>query len=156
MSRHRTGVGGQVNQFYANAEQMIAAAKKLAESAHQGQKRKYSGGDYIHHPRRVADAVDSPIEKAIAWLHDALEDATDREMVRQALKQFPPEVEAAVVALTRQEGEHYERFIERVAENRLATIVKLADLRDNLRDLESPELKERYLKAVDRLEKVVR
>jgi (p)ppGpp synthase/HD superfamily hydrolase len=145
-----------VNESHASAEQIIAAAKTLAERVHQGQKRKYSGEDYINHPRRVADAVGSPIEKAVAWLHDVLEDAPDRQMVRQALMQFPPEMEAAVQALTRQEKESYEQFIERVAKNRLATVVKLADLRDNLRDLESRELKERYLKALDRLEKVVR
>jgi hypothetical protein len=138
-----------------NHDALIAAAKALAERVHQGQQRKYSGENYISHPRRVADAVGSPIEKACAWLHDALEDAPDREMVQQALKQFPSEVETAVQALTRHENESYEQYIERVAENRLATIVKLADLRDNLRDLESGELKERYLKAQARLETVV-
>ena len=146
-----------MNESHASAEQMIAAAKTLAERVHQGQKRKYSGEDFINHPRRVADAVGSPVEKAVAWLHDALEDAPDPEMVRQALKQFPPEVQAAVQALTREdeEKESYEQFIERVAENQLATVVKLADLRDNLRDLELRELKERYLKALDKLEKGV-
>jgi hypothetical protein len=128
-------------------EQLIVAAKTLAERVHQGQKRKYSHEDYIAHPRRVADAVGSPIEKAVAWLHDTLEDTSDREMVQQALTQFPTEVVEAVKALTRDEDEIYERYIERVAKNRLAVVVKLADLRDNLRDLKSPELKERYLKA---------
>lgn len=64
----------------------VYKAKTLAYEAHDGQKRKYSGEDYINHPHQVASYVEVvamrlgwDTEKTIrvscaAWLHDVLED----------------------------------------------------------------------------------
>lgn len=66
-----------------------------------------------------------------AVLHDVLEDTevgTD-DLVDAGL---PADVVAAVVALTHRSGQTYEEYIEEVARDPLARVVKLADLADNL------------------------
>lgn len=53
-------------------------AREFAFTAHAGQKRKYTGEDYIVHPAAVAEIVRSvPHTTAMlcaAWLHDTVED----------------------------------------------------------------------------------
>ena len=57
---------------------IIEKAKQFATAAHAGQKRKYTGEDYIVHPEHVASIIeeygfdDNMI--AAAWLHDTVED----------------------------------------------------------------------------------
>lgn len=59
---------------------MVVEAKMFATAAHAaiGQKRKYSGDDYIVHPQRVAAIVEkhggTDEMIAAAWLHDTVED----------------------------------------------------------------------------------
>lgn len=67
---------------------IILAAARLATQAHEGQKRKYTGRDYIEHPARVAGRVAlQPNARedmvAAAFLHDTLEDtqATDADIL---------------------------------------------------------------------------
>lgn len=57
----------------------VYLAQYMAERAHQGQKRKYTGEPYIAHPARVAGLVsvffpDSVEMQQAAWLHDVVED----------------------------------------------------------------------------------
>ena len=58
----------------------ILRARYFATAAHAavGQKRKYSGDDYIVHPMRVSHIVEqfggSESQIAAAWLHDVVED----------------------------------------------------------------------------------
>jgi (p)ppGpp synthase/HD superfamily hydrolase len=92
-----------------------------------------------------------------AVLHDLLED-TDTTVNELAAARFSQAVIDAVVALTRCPEQTYEEYIEVVAQNRLARVVKLADLADNLannRQLPStPEVQERilrYERAIERL-----
>lgn len=57
---------------------IIENAKKLATKAHEGQKRKYTGDDYIIHPEAVAKKIEmnggTDEQIAAAWLHDTIED----------------------------------------------------------------------------------
>lgn len=59
---------------------IVTKAKYFAIAAHEavGQKRKYTGEPYWHHPERVAATVEeyggSPEQIAAAWLHDTVED----------------------------------------------------------------------------------
>ena len=77
--------------------------------------------------------------------------STSRRLVHPRLSN---EEEEALRLLTRGD-EHYSEYIERIATsgNRLAIIVKRADLEDNLRPCPScPEhLQTRYRKALERL-----
>jgi guanosine-3',5'-bis(diphosphate) 3'-pyrophosphohydrolase len=53
-------------------------AREFATRAHSGQKRKYTGEDYIVHPAAVVEIVrtvpHTPDMLAAAWLHDVVED----------------------------------------------------------------------------------
>lgn len=111
---------------------MITMAEKalsVALNAHQDQVDK-GGQPYIWHPIRVALNFDSAVFRAVALLHDVLEDTdiTEDEL-RDA---FGDNVADAVVALTRTPGQGYGAFIEQCAKNPLAKAVKIADLEDNM------------------------
>jgi len=57
------------------AEQsMVDLALSIARKAHEGQLDK-AGVDYIEHPIYVASQVDTEEEKAVALLHDVIEDS---------------------------------------------------------------------------------
>ena len=59
-------------------EEIIERAERMANFAHLGVQRKYTGEPYIFHPRRVADLVRERTNTttliAAAKLHDVLED----------------------------------------------------------------------------------
>ena len=69
--------------------------------------------------------------RSSAVLHDAVED-TELELRHLTEAGYPPEVVAAVDAVTHRPDETYGDYIERIASNEIARRVKLADLRENL------------------------
>ena len=102
----------------------------IATKTHKGQVDK-AGEPYILHPLRVMMSVNSLEEKIVAVLHDVIEDS---DMLPTYLFKFgfSEEIIDALEYLTKRKGEKYQDFIIRVSDNRLATIVKLADLNDNM------------------------
>jgi len=132
---------------------LLIKAICLAKHYHAGQ-TDLSGQHYIKHPLRVAKAVIGVKEKIVAVLHDILEDTPIKE--DQLKRTFSKEIVEAVRVLTHRKEEQYRDYIRRIAENRLATLVKIADLQDNLdprRDLgnrpEDVERRARYQKALN-------
>jgi (p)ppGpp synthase/HD superfamily hydrolase len=123
-------------------------AYDIAVAAHAGQAR-WDGSPYIEHPIRVAGSVGGGKAKAVAFLHDVLED-TSVTVSDLAAAEIDEAVIEAVKAITRRDDETYAAFIDRVAHNELARVVKLADLADNLKDLpeERVSLRRRYERAV--------
>ena len=73
----------------------------------------------------------TPKEKAVAWLHDVVED-TDWTLETLLAEGIRPEVVEGVKAITKCEGEAYETYLDRVKANPLAKAVKLADLMHNM------------------------
>jgi (p)ppGpp synthase/HD superfamily hydrolase len=112
---------------------LLALADALAERAHAGQVDK-AGAPYVGHPRRVAARVAAQggtvHQRAAALLHDVLEDT---EVAETDLYDagVPPEVVAAVVALTRRPGEEHSAAVSRAAADRVAALVKRCDVQDN-------------------------
>ena len=102
----------------------------MAALAHDGQTDK-NGAPYIFHPLRVASTFSDEMLQVIAVLHDLVED-TDTTLSDLDAR-FPQSVVNAVEALTRRGEESYKEFIDRVARNPNARLVKIADIRDNLR-----------------------
>jgi len=103
----------------------------FATQKHTGQKRK-NGDAYIIHPIRVSQEVFTEKQKAIALLHDTIEDTeTTYEEIKEA---FGFEIAQAVWLLTKQKEESYEDYIQRVKSNPDAIAVKIADISDNLND----------------------
>jgi (p)ppGpp synthase/HD superfamily hydrolase len=82
----------------------------------------------------------------IGLLHDVVED-TDCTFSDLRAGGYEDHIVTAVNALTRRTGEEYFTYIQRVSENTLATIVKLADLEVNLGRPGKDTLKKRYNKA---------
>ena len=137
------------------AEQsMVDLALSIARKAHEGQLDK-AGVDYIEHPIYVASQVDTEEEKAVALLHDVIEDSlVSAEGLLQA--GLPETVVTAVQVLTKKKEQDYQTYLETVKKNPLARVVKLSDLKHNsdLSRLSSITEKDRerlkkYKKAID-------
>jgi (p)ppGpp synthase/HD superfamily hydrolase len=108
----------------------LEKAIEIAARAHAGQVDK-GGEPYVLHVLRVVLAVEDPTARIAAALHDVVEDG--HFLISDLRAQgFSEEVLAAVDALSRRKGEPYEEYVARIAEDRTATLVKLADLRDNV------------------------
>ena len=116
------------------ANKLVELARRIATTAHMGQFRRDGKTPYIEHPAAVASrAPQSPESQSVAWLHDVLEDTS---VTREELRDhgIPENVVAAVEALTKQAGSTYEENLQRVASNKLARSVKIADMLSNLAD----------------------
>ena len=133
----------------------LVKAVRIAESAHAGQTDK-TGRPYVDHCRRVASKVDGSRQKIVAMLHDVIEKSPGWDPARLAAEGFPPEIVAAVEALTRRSGEDERDFIARAHSNPLARPVKRVDLEDNLmqaRETNGDAARyERGLKVLDNLQ----
>lgn len=130
---------------------MIAKAIEIACRAHAGQVDK-GGEDYILHPLAVMDLAASlcPLGAdnfrrdvmTVAVMHDAVEDSRkqDRSMIWGVVaSEFDQTIYEALHAITKAPGEDYGEYIERVAANPIARIVKIADLTHNMDTGRLPE-----------------
>lgn len=131
----------------------------LSTQAHAGQKDR-QGRPYIEHLIRVSLRVGAqyPLVQAAALLHDLMEDCsyTKEQLLTEG---FPTEMVDMVEIVSRRE-ESYEDFITRIvhSKNDGACRIKLADLCDNTskdRAKLPKSLKDRYVKAIERLEPVL-
>lgn len=122
-------------------------ALQIAQKVHAGQVDK-AGKDYILHPMTVASYMDTDIEKAIAYLHDVLEDT---DVTVDALREiFPNEIVDTLITLTHRKDESYFEYIQKVSKSKLAKKVKVADL---LHNLDITRIKEPTKQDYERLEK---
>lgn len=122
-------------------------ALQIAQKAHAGQVDK-AGKDYILHPMTVASYMDTDTEKAIAYLHDVLED-TD-VTVDELRNMFQNEIVDTVITLTHRKDESYFEYIQRISKSKLAKKIKVADL---LHNLDITRIKEPTKQDYERLEK---
>lgn len=116
-------------------------AQTIARIAHCGQFDKV-GTEYIEHPAAVVrilqtlpaylDLTESlrKVARDVAWLHDVVEDThlTAQDLLILGIN---PTVVNAVVAMSKVRGESLERYYERVLGNRIARVVKVADVTHN-------------------------
>ena len=126
-------------------------ALQIAIRAHAGQKDK-AGHDYIMHPIRVSEHCSDMRAKIVALLHDTIED-TDVTADYLREEGFTEEIVEVVLSVTRREGESYEEYVRRAAQNELGKMVKRADLEDNMDVRRFTELTDR---DVERLRKYLR
>lgn len=110
---------------------MLNKAINIATQAHEGQIDK-AGQPYIGHPLRVMSMGITDEEKIVGILHDVVEDS-DWTFEQLAAEGFSSEIIEALRCLTKlSESEPYDKFIQRVKANPLATKVKINDLTDNM------------------------
>ena len=103
-------------------QSMVDLALSIARQAHEGQLDK-AGVAYIEHPIYVASQVDTEEEKAVALLHDVIEDSSvsAEELLQAGL---PETVVTAVQVLTKKKEQDYQTYLETVKKNPLARLVK--------------------------------
>lgn len=143
------------DQFEKESKSLDELAFEFASKYHAGQFNDDPHEPVICHPIAVAALVDGEKEKAVAYLHDVLEDTEATEEELRAL--FGDEIADAVAADTRQPGEDYWEYLERVKQNPLALKVKLADLTHNL-SRETDRSSKRYakhLRAYEELKELI-
>lgn len=119
-------------EWYAHLKSDLspyAKAKELARIAHFGQKDEY-GYDYIYHPLSMAAGLRGN-QAIVALLHEAVKHShfTLDDLAREG---FSKAVVSGVRAMTRKEGETYTAFIRRAGRNKIARVVKMADLAYNM------------------------
>ena len=103
----------------------------LATNAHHGQFDR-GGNPYILHPlavMQILQTVDEELQ-CIAIGHDVIEDSA---ITFQDLRDlgFTDRIIDAISALTKQNGQTYEEYKDKVFSNRDAMLVKMADLQHN-------------------------
>lgn len=129
-------------------EEILEKAIKIAVNAHHEQTDK-SGKPYIFHPLRVMNNVNTEEEKIVAILHDVLED-TDISINDLKAEGIPDVLIGQLIILTHSPDTEYNAYIEQISKHRIATIVKLADLKDNMNISRIPKITE---KDIERLQK---
>lgn len=146
-------------EFSKFVKSQYEIALNIATEAHKGQKDK-GGADYIKHPLKVSDLCQHSLSKVIALLHDVIEDCGESEMSLSE-KGIYPMVFQRVSLLTKKDGQDYQDYLEKIAEDPYAREVKIADLTHNmdLSRIQNPTDKdfkrvEKYKKALDFLKSV--
>lgn len=132
-------------------EKTLEIAISIAKEYHSGQVDK-NGEDYILHPLRVMEQMQTTEGKIVAVLHDVIEDT---ECSKDILLQLigSKRIIEVVELLSRGEGENYFDYVMKLKPDPIAKAVKIADLRDNLGRPGAPEsLRKRYHKALQMLE----
>ena len=114
--------------------QLLEKAISIAVDSHSGQVND-KAQPYVLHPLRMMFKAVTIEEKIIAVLHDVIEKPTiDLEYLRSV--GFSYRIVLGIDALSRRPQENYDKYIDRVAENKLATKVKIIDLDDNINSLD--------------------
>lgn len=140
----------------------------ILATAYHSEQTRASGEPYIFHLFRVAQTVSDTYDSfknvevskedaiVIALLHDTLEDT---DLTQDEIAEFfGVEVADLVDVLSRIEvngkKESYLEFINQIKQYEVTKLVKLADLRDNLKDcrIYKPGLEKRYEEAIKLLE----
>tara|TARA_Y100000310_G_C20668395_1_gene808900 strand:- start:153 stop:602 length:450 start_codon:yes stop_codon:yes gene_type:complete len=112
----------------------VQEARKLAQERHEGQKRR-GGEPYFNHVDRVASSLSNLLEQVVAYCHDLVEDTDTTLDEIESL--FGKRVREAVDHLTHKDGQNYTEYISQVLCDYIATCVKVADIKDNLRDADT-------------------
>jgi len=114
-------------------QDILDKAIAIAVKSHTGQVDK-KGDPYILHPLRMMFKAETMEEKIVAILHDVIE-KTEQDFEFLQNSGFSDKIILAVDALSRRSGESYDKYIDRVAENKLAKTIKILDLIDNIYSL---------------------
>jgi (p)ppGpp synthase/HD superfamily hydrolase len=122
----------------------------IAMAAHANQFRRDGVTPYIMHPLAVASKVKEYGDRfmAVAFAHDALEDNKNITPAHMSNVGIDDDVIDAVELLTKKDGVDYETYIQRIKQNEMARVVKIADMLHNLS--ENPTVKQirKYSKAL--------
>lgn len=132
-------------------------ALKLCFEAHKEQKDK-SGMPYVFHPFHLAEQMTDEATTVVALLHDVVED-TDTTFEDLEKQGFDEEIISALKLLTHNDDTPYMDYVKKIKNNKIATAVKLSDLKHNsdltrldVIDEKGLKRKEKYENAIEFLE----
>lgn len=104
-------------------------AMRFAYKAHKDQTDR-GGIPYVFHPFTVASSMKDETSTIIALLHDVVED-TDYTFEDLKKEGFSDQVIDNLKLLTKETGEDYFNYINRISASPIAIQVKLADIKHN-------------------------
>jgi len=116
---------------------LVKTSEEIARFYHDGQKR-WGGEPYIIHPMGVYENVKKTFPNryalhCVAWLHDIIEDTA--YSVKALNEEFPQEIVDGIIAITQNDNEDYDIYVQRAKKNKIARIVKVFDIQNNMEDL---------------------
>jgi guanosine-3',5'-bis(diphosphate) 3'-pyrophosphohydrolase len=138
-----------------DSQRLLEQAVQCALTAHAGQQYPAPEPEpYILHPLRVMCAVQGAHAQIAAVLHDVIEDT---EVTLDDLQRagYSRPIIHTIDCLTHRQGEPYFAYIERVSMDPVATLVKVADLHDNLRNNKSLPPTSSVLQRLERYEQAL-
>ena len=129
-------------------------ALKLCFEAHKEQVDK-SGIPYVFHPFHLAEQMTGEATTVVALLHDVVEDtAINFEDLEK--EGFPEDVILALKLLTHNDDTPYMDYVAEIKNNKIATAVKLADLKHNSDLSRLDAVDEKALKRKEKYEKAIK
>lgn len=113
------------------------------------------GMPYVFHPFHLAEQMESEDEVVVALLHDIIEDTdvTIKELTKMG---FTKQETDAISIMTHNKNDSYEKYIKKISTNKLATKVKIADLKHNLDITRLNEIKTKDLEKIEKYKKSLR
>lgn len=130
----------------------LEKAKEYIKEKHKNQKRK-QGTPYYLHPLEVSIILKekgfSETYQIVGLFHDLIEDT--ETTYEEILELTNEEIANAVKLLTKEKGYVMKEYINRIKQNKIARIVKIADRIHNLSEthLASEKFQERYIKETE-------
>jgi guanosine-3',5'-bis(diphosphate) 3'-pyrophosphohydrolase len=105
---------------------LMDIALEIVKEAKAGESKNGDASN-VEHNIAISEMVKHKDERLVAILHDVCEGrSVTLDQLRE--KGFPKKIVAALEAITPQEDESYDDYINRVKSNKLALAVKIADL----------------------------
>ncbi|WAW11472.1 hypothetical protein vBAcePPAc_0095 [Aeromonas phage vB_AceP_PAc] len=137
--------------------ELLLKAEEISQIAHKGQK--YGEHDYwLRHvcavERKTKELFNTDyVLRIIAQLHDLMEDSDEFDS-EYLYKVFGVEITDAVIAITKEQCESRNQYIERVKQNELALKVKICDTICNLEESIKIQDAKRIIRYSEQLSKL--
>lgn len=128
-------------------------AMKISFKAHKNQTDK-NGMPYIFHPIHLAEQMTDEKTICVALLHDVVED-TDITFEELENEGFSEDIIDALKLMTHDDSVPYMDYIKEIKTNRIATAVKIADLKHNSDLTRLDIVNEKAIKRVEKYKKAI-
>lgn len=128
-------------------------AMKISFKAHKNQTDK-NGMPYIFHPIHLAEQMTDEKTICVALLHDVVED-TDITFEELENEGFSEDIIDALKLMTHDDSVPYMDYVKEIKTNRIATTVKIADLKHNSDLTRLDIVNEKAIKRVEKYKKAI-
>ena len=126
---------------------------RISFEAHKNQTDK-NGMPYIFHPIHLAEQMIDEKTICVALLHDVVED-TDITFEQLEKEGFSKEVIDALKLMTHDDSVPYMEYIKSIKTNKIASAVKLADLKHNSDLTRLDKVDEKAIKRAEKYQKAI-